>query len=178
MPKGQKKAPRKALVKSLKQPLKKPDTVTKSHVQEKNQERKPGRLPMREPKRETDKKPLPAQTKETAMAKATQKSTAPVNLGTKRACPKCATKFYDFNKPELNCPKCEAAIKVAELATMPKLPEPKKAPKKELPEEALMESDDLVVGEASSDFESLEDLEDDDDDVVEDIAADEDESED
>lgn len=29
-------------------------------------------------------------------------------LGTKYTCYSCQTKFYDFNKPEPICPKCEA----------------------------------------------------------------------
>ena len=28
------------------------------------------------------------------------------NRGTKRFCTSCSTKFYDLNKPEVICPKC------------------------------------------------------------------------
>ena len=28
-------------------------------------------------------------------------------LGTKRTCPKCVAKFYDFNLTPIECPKCE-----------------------------------------------------------------------
>ena len=42
-----------------------------------------------------------------------QQPQPPVSLGTKRQCPKCATKFYDFNKPEAVCPKCNVNQKAA-----------------------------------------------------------------
>lgn len=111
------------------------------------------------------------------MRKATQK-TDQVSLGTKRACPKCSTKFYDFNKEELVCPKCDSKFRVDEIvgAAAAKL-EPKRPPKKELPEEALMDAEDLVVGEAASTMESVDDLEDDEDEVVEDLDVDEDDKE-
>ena len=35
------------------------------------------------------------------------------NLGRKHTCFKCDTKFYDFNKPEVLCPKCGANQKNA-----------------------------------------------------------------
>lgn len=109
------------------------------------------------------------------MRKATQNA-GPVSLGTKRTCPKCSTKFYDFNKDELDCPKCDTHFKVSELTGIPfKEVREKKSAKKELPEEALMDSEDIVVGENA--FESVEDIEDDEDEVVEDIKV-EDEDED
>ncbi len=27
-------------------------------------------------------------------------------LGTKRVCPKCTAKFYDFSRSRIECPKC------------------------------------------------------------------------
>jgi uncharacterized protein (TIGR02300 family) len=30
------------------------------------------------------------------------------NLGTRRVCRSCGTKFYDLNKPEPSCPRCGA----------------------------------------------------------------------
>ncbi len=39
----------------------------------------------------------------------------PVTLGSKWACPKCATKFYDFGKEEGKCPKCSAMINFKDL---------------------------------------------------------------
>jgi uncharacterized protein (TIGR02300 family) len=37
-------------------------------------------------------------------------------LGAKRQCQSCATKFYDFNRDPILCPKCGAAFHVAPLA--------------------------------------------------------------
>lgn len=102
------------------------------------------------------------------MKKSAQKVTS-VNLGSKRVCPKCGTKFYDFGKTdELECPKCRAAIDL-ESANATVLSEiPKRAPKaKDLNEEVLVEEETPT---AEPEFESLEDLEeDDDDDLVEDL---------
>lgn len=104
------------------------------------------------------------------MRKATQKAAAPASLGNKRTCPKCSTKFYDFNKQELTCPKCDTKFKVSEMFNVTlKSSEAKKVAKKALPEEALMDSEDLVVQDSSDNFESVEELGDDEDEVVEDI---------
>jgi uncharacterized protein (TIGR02300 family) len=35
----------------------------------------------------------------------------PANLGTKRQCPKCAAKFYDFGATPVVCPKCKHSWK-------------------------------------------------------------------
>jgi uncharacterized protein (TIGR02300 family) len=108
------------------------------------------------------------------MRKATQKS-SPVSLGTKRSCPDCGTKFYDFNKDEVVCPKCETKFDPHSAAAN-RGGEPKKVkPVKEVPEEALMESEDIVVEGSEESFESVEDLEDEDDDLVEDMGADDEE---
>lgn len=37
-------------------------------------------------------------------------------LGAKRQCQSCATKFYDFNRDPIICPKCGAAFHVASMA--------------------------------------------------------------
>lgn len=112
------------------------------------------------------------------MRKATQKA-GPVSLGTKRSCPKCSTKFYDFNKDELACPKCETKFKVSELSNFTPKPEPKKAKTKTSPEEALMESEDVVVGGSGTEtFESVDDLGDDEDEVVEDLDVDDEKGDD
>ncbi len=34
-------------------------------------------------------------------------------LGTKRLCANCGTKFYDLNKDPIHCPKCDAVYEVA-----------------------------------------------------------------
>ena len=109
------------------------------------------------------------------MGKATQKA-GPVSLGTKRSCPKCGTKVYDFNKEDLACPKCDAKFKASESSSLNlKLETPKKA-KKELPEEALMDAEDLVVGDNAPAFESVDELDDDEDEVVEDLDVEDEDS--
>jgi len=40
-------------------------------------------------------------------------------LGAKRQCQSCATKFYDFNKDPILCPKCGAVFHVAAIARAP-----------------------------------------------------------
>ena len=109
------------------------------------------------------------------MRKATQKTTQPVRLGTKRSCPKCSAKFYDFNKAEVPCPKCNTTFNVAELinsffaAPTPK--KPKSAERAQL--EPLSQGDSQEV-----EFESVDDLGDDDADGVEDIEVDDDKDDD
>lgn len=99
---------------------------------------------------------------------------APVKLGTKRACIKCGTKFYDFGKEEVNCPKCNAKLRVAELNQAPSLPvEPKKSKAVEkVAPEALMQSDDAASETADDTFESVEDLADEEEDLVDDLDVD------
>lgn len=86
--------------------------------------------------------------------------------GTKRICQECGTKFYDMRRPDIICPKCEAAFD----ATPPKarrVPAAAKAPveaRKPAPKPALDEDLDLA-DEDDSDLEDIEDVGDDDDDV-------------
>jgi uncharacterized protein (TIGR02300 family) len=100
------------------------------------------------------------------MKKAASKSPV-ANLGSKRQCPKCATKFYDFGKEEIVCPKCGTEIDPNALVQIPKsAPEPKRPTKI-----ADVDSDDEVArpeGAAvtSDEFESVEDLADDEEDLV------------
>lgn len=96
------------------------------------------------------------------MKKSTAKAATPVSLGTKRTCPKCGVKFYDFNKKELNCPKCAVELDEATLAQVAKIP--LKAEKKEKPAPAVVAEDEADSGPG---FESVDDLGGDDD--VEDI---------
>ena len=44
-------------------------------------------------------------------------------LGAKRQCQSCATKFYDFNKDPILCPKCGAEFHVASLARVAHAPD-------------------------------------------------------
>jgi uncharacterized protein (TIGR02300 family) len=40
-------------------------------------------------------------------------------LGAKRQCQSCATKFYDLNKDPIVCPKCGTVFQVAALSRVP-----------------------------------------------------------
>lgn len=105
------------------------------------------------------------------MKKAAQKS-APVNLGTKRTCIKCSAKFYDFAKEEISCPKCKAIMTAEDFVlSVPLKAESKrqKASEKVAPE-ALVGSDDAADGPEP--FESVEELADGEDDLVDDLATD------
>ena len=108
------------------------------------------------------------------MRNANQKQESPPNLGTKRACPSCATKFYDFGKSEVMCPKCESKLTVEQLeALRSAAPSPKrisKAPKKVV-EEPQVDGGEVIAGETEP-HESLEDLGDEED-VLEGIGAEE-----
>lgn len=90
------------------------------------------------------------------MKKAAAQQTA-VSLGTKRTCPKCTAKFYDFQKPEIQCPKCGTEVDPdAELKAfkIPKKAEPK--PK------AIMRDEEEDAVASPAEFESVDDLGDDD----------------
>jgi uncharacterized protein (TIGR02300 family) len=41
-------------------------------------------------------------------------------LGTKRLCTNCSTKFYDLNKDPIVCPKCHTAMELATVASRPR----------------------------------------------------------
>lgn len=98
---------------------------------------------------------------------------APVNLGTKRHCPKCSTRFYDFAKAEVICPKCETKLDPEALNPLAKLAV---SPKKAAP--ARTEDDDdvvptaKVVGDSDDVIESVDDLGDDEEEIVEDLVED------
>jgi uncharacterized protein (TIGR02300 family) len=112
------------------------------------------------------------------MRKASPKA-SPVSLGTKRACPSCGTKFYDFNKPDILCPKCESKINTEQTSTFKPAPEVKKPAKpasRDAGESVLAEGEEIVVDDEMH-FESVDDLEDDEDDLVEDIDPDDDDRE-
>src|SRR5476651_2593414 len=100
------------------------------------------------------------------MKKAMKKETppVPVNLGTKRTCPKCTTKFYDFAKEEIICPKCAAKLDPEQLNPLARIPRaPKKAVSKPVEEETPVAA---AVGESDEVLESVDDLGDEDEDLV------------
>jgi len=41
------------------------------------------------------------------------------DLGVKRSCAACATKFYDFGKPDPKCPKCGAVFDINAVVVAP-----------------------------------------------------------
>ena len=41
-------------------------------------------------------------------------------LGTKRLCTNCSTKFYDLNKDPIVCPKCHTVMELATVASRPR----------------------------------------------------------
>ena len=106
------------------------------------------------------------------MRKATQKVSL-VTLGAKRSCLSCGTKFYDFGKAEVACPKCDTKLNLDDLgAERHGGPALKKAPKKEKtsPDESILETDAVLEDDDSDNtFESLEELDDEEDDVLEDL---------
>ena len=111
------------------------------------------------------------------MKTATRK-TESMNLGTKRACPHCGTKFYDFNKDEISCPKCKTMLDLTDLSQPAKAPEPKK-PKvaKTIGEDPLVETEEIATEQPGDAIESLDELDDDEDEVVEDLDVEEKEEE-
>ena len=111
------------------------------------------------------------------MKKSAQKTQEPPTLGTKRSCPKCATKFYDFGKEELTCPKCASKFNVSDLSTLPRAVAELKRPSKAA--EKIVEDPLLATDEPAAESDAIESVDDlaDDGDGVEDIDVDEDEQE-
>lgn len=106
----------------------------------------------------------------------TPASTSPVTLGTKRTCPKCSAKFYDFAKEELNCPKCNAKLKQSDFKSTLSIPlaEPKKAkPVEKVSPEAVLAGEEEATTTDDT-FESVEDIADGEDNVVGDIEVEDD----
>ena len=68
---------------------------------------------------------------------------AKAELGAKRVCQDCGTKFFDFNKDPVTCPKCGAAVQVA--------PPPKAAARA-----ARVEEDEAVADPAGAEIVPLE----------------------
>ena len=91
-------------------------------------------------------------------------------LGTKRTCQNCGTKFFDFSKDPITCPKCGATFQVAALSSRAS-----RAPAAREDEEAETETGAEVV--ALEDADAIEDGKvapaavEDDADIIEDDAA-------
>ncbi|NBX92407.1 MAG: hypothetical protein EBQ85_04155 [Proteobacteria bacterium] len=88
----------------------------------------------------------------------------PGRLGEKRNCLKCHTKFYDFERTPITCPKCFAEFGPEDFEVKIVLKSDSK--KARAPEKEEEPERELVVSDAGEDFESLEDLNDDDSAVV------------
>ena len=97
---------------------------------------------------------------------------AKLEWGTKRVCQSCATKFYDFGRTPIVCPKCGASFDPETLLKARRsrpsaASKPAKAVKAPAPaEEAEEEEEDIELGE---DLEDIEDT-DDEDAVLEDAS--------
>jgi len=77
------------------------------------------------------------------------RTVAKPELGIKRLCGNCSTKFYDLNKTPIVCPKCHTAL---ELAIPRSRPEPVVAPRPPVP----AEEETLVPETQEAEFVSLE----------------------
>lgn len=88
----------------------------------------------------------------------------PGRLGQKRHCLECGTKFYDFERLPITCPKCFSEFDPEDFEPKISL---KSDSKKSRPVEKEEEPEtEIVASESGEDFESLEDLSDDDSAVV------------
>ncbi len=119
------------------------------------------------------------------MKKATKKTESPKetattpNLGTKRVCPECSTRFYDFGRPEIICPKCETKVSAEELDPVAKLQLAKKNVGKAVADEpsAAMRPEEGEEPAAGGIMDDMDDLSDDGDEIVEDLVNDDEENE-
>lgn len=85
-----------------------------------------------------------------------------VAWGTKRACTSCGARFYDLNKEEIVCPKCDSPwFPPKPRAQAASRPSPAAA-KKKIPVVAKVEEDDIEIEDDDTD------LDDEDDSLVED----------
>ena len=90
--------------------------------------------------------------------------------GTKRACPKCTTRFYDLNNDPIICPSCGASFDLTTITETFKKPTKENAQKtEELTEiNPILDSDDLgsdpMILEEDGDIELGDELLEDDDD--------------
>lgn len=102
-------------------------------------------------------------------------------LGLKRQCQSCATKFYDLNKDPILCPKCGAVFHVAALSRAPgRVEEEEETSEKEVETVSLDEveenenkadridvDEDVEIDDAADDDDTfLEEEEGEDDDVA------------
>jgi hypothetical protein len=89
-------------------------------------------------------------------------------LGTKRQCESCGAKFYDLNRNPIECPKCDTLFD-PEVLVRRRAPEKEIAPTKDVDADTSEDDDDLDIDMDDGDV-SLESLDDDDDDALDDEA--------
>lgn len=95
----------------------------------------------------------------------------PTNLGTKRCCPKCSAKFYDFARTPIQCPKCLGKFEPGDFKSI-SIPraQPKKIKDKPVSAVEGVHDESIVITDDVEPLESLEDLsEEEDSKVVEEI---------
>ncbi len=94
--------------------------------------------------------------------------------GTKRLCQSCATKFYDFGRTPIVCPKCATTFDLeTSLKSRRSRPSASKAakPPKPAPKPDKIEDDDIDVEvENGEDIAALANTNDDDDSVLQDAS--------
>lgn len=71
-----------------------------------------------------------------------------LELGTKRSCADCGTKFYDFKRTPVVCPKCEAVYLPPVVPVSPPAAKPQAAPKEEAPVKVVVEPELVSLEEA------------------------------
>jgi len=134
--------------------------------------------PVKEPKKKSPEKKemksqaAPASSKKGAASKETAAAPKkqilgpiePGRLGQKRNCLECGTKFYDFERLPITCPKCFSEFEPEDFE--PKINLKSDAKKARVVEKEEEPERELVVSDSGEDFESLEDLSDDDSAVV------------
>jgi uncharacterized protein (TIGR02300 family) len=118
-------------------------------------------------------------------------------LGTKRLCASCGSKFYDLNRDPIHCPRCGVVYELvvatrpvrpeaAPVAARPPVPEEAPAPEPqevetvslEPPEEAGIEEEEVEMDESLDDHTFIEEQEEEDADVTDIIGGDIDNKED
>jgi uncharacterized protein (TIGR02300 family) len=80
-------------------------------------------------------------------------------LGAKRQCQSCATKFYDLNKDPIVCPKCGTIFQVAALARAPGRAEPEEETELEKEGVDTVSLDEVEEGENAAEAIDVEDEE-------------------
>ena len=94
------------------------------------------------------------------------------DLGTKRACPSCAARFYDLSKRPIECPKCGTSFEPEALYKQRRgrQPEPAapvvEAQESEDEEEENEEAEEAQAEDEEADDDLLAEVEDEEDDVA------------